>query len=130
MITKLNDKKDIPNYFTTINSKIFDKDEPIEDLDQVKKLTIWLNNNIKGGKGLSEPSESALKMMLAGNGGVCSDLVQVFNNFCVINNIQVREWGVTRAPFDNSFGGHSFNEVFSEKLDKWVLVDVSNCINF
>ena len=43
--------------------------------------------------GLSVPSEEALKIMLAGKGGVCSDMVQIFNNFCVINDIKVREWG-------------------------------------
>lgn len=68
--------------------------------------------------------------MISGLGGVCSDMAQIFNNFCVINNIKVREWGTTSAPFNKKFGGHSFNEVFISELDKWVLIDVSYNIFF
>lgn len=127
---KSNRKKDIPKYFSEVNKDIFKEGKPHDEIEIVKQITIWMNDNIKGGRGLSEPSEKALKMMISGEGGVCSDMVQVFNNFCVINDIQVREWGVTRAPFNTSFGGHSFNEIFSEKLNKWVLVDVSASIMF
>ena len=98
----VNNKEDIPKHFEEINSIIFEDGKPDSDLDLVKKLCSWLQNNIKGGKGLSYPSEEALKIMLAGKGGVCSDMVQVFNNFCVINDIKVREWGVTRAPFNKA----------------------------
>jgi hypothetical protein len=126
-----NNKVDIPEFYKVVNKRIFeDYQDTSTDLDVVKKLSNWLQEHIKGGPGLSEPSEKALKMMLDGKGGVCSDLVQVFNNFCVLNNIQVREWGVTRAPFNKAFGGHSFNEVFSKKLDKWVLIDVSWSVMF
>ncbi|WP_431135851.1 transglutaminase domain-containing protein [Psychroserpens mesophilus] len=125
-----NSKNDIPTYFQKVNNIIFETKKPEEDLEVVKHIAIWMHRNIKGGRGLSEPSEKALKMMINGDGGVCSDMVQVFNNFCIINDIQVREWGVTRAPFNKSFGGHSFNEVFCKKLDKWVLIDVSASILF
>src|SRR5690606_729262 len=47
------------------------------------------------------------------------------NNFCVINDIQVREWGTTSAPFNRVNGGHSFNEVYITEFQKWVLVDAS-----
>jgi hypothetical protein len=52
-------------------------------------------------------------------------MVQVFNNFCVINDISVREWGTTSAPFNRTNGGHSFNEVYIEELQKWLLIDPS-----
>jgi hypothetical protein len=125
-----NRKKDIPEYYTEINNVIFKDGKPVSDLELVKNLSSWLENNIKGGPGLSVPSEEALKIMLSGKGGVCSDKVQVFNNFCVINDIKVREWGVTRAPFNRDYGGHSFNEVFIKELNKWVMVDVSYCSLF
>lgn len=125
-----NKKNDIPAYFFEVNNEIFKANKPKEDLEIVKQIAIWLQKNIKGGRGLSEPSEKALRMMINGEGGVCSDMVQVFNNFCIINDIQVREWGVTRAPFNKSFGGHSFNEVFCSKLNKWVLIDVSASMLF
>ncbi|MCK8479546.1 transglutaminase-like domain-containing protein [Psychroserpens algicola] len=126
----VNDKADIPEYFHQVNTSVFSDGKPDTDLEVVKKLSNWLANNIKGGPGLSVPSDEALKIMLEGKGGVCSDIVQVFNNFCVINGIKVREWGVTRAPFNKEYGGHSFNEVFCEELNKWVLIDVSYCTLF
>jgi len=126
----VNSKEDIPSHFLEINNIVFQDGKPDADLDLVMKLCSWLFNNIKGGQGLSVPSEEALKIMLAGKGGVCSDMVQVFNNFCVINDIKVREWGVTRAPFNRDYGGHSFNEVFIKELNKWVMIDVSYCCLF
>ncbi|WP_456439226.1 hypothetical protein [Psychroserpens sp.] len=127
---KTNSKTSIPVVFKETNDIIFKDGVPDEDLEIVKQIGVWMHSNIKGGRGLSEPSEKALKMMINGEGGVCSDMVQVFNNFCVINDLQVREWGVTRAPFDMAFGGHSFNEVFCNKLNKWVLIDVSASMLF
>lgn len=125
-----NEIKDIPDYFNEVNAIIFKDGRPTNDFDLVKQLSIWLQNNIKGGPGLSEPSEEALRIMLSGKGGVCSDMAQVFNNFCVINNIQVREWGNTRAPFSKAYGGHSFNEFFCKSLNKWILIDVSYSLFF
>ena len=121
----LNKKSDIPIYYHTVNSEIFKAGKPESDLMVVKELVIWLVVNSKVGPGLSEPSDKALETLLHGAGGVCSDMAQVFNNFCVINDIHVREWGTTSAPFNRANGGHSFNEVFVEELQKWVLVDPS-----
>lgn len=121
----VNSKNDIPQYFYEINDLIFLDGLPASDLDQIKILSTWLVTHIKGGPGLSVPSEEALRIMLSGKGGVCSDMAQVFNNFCVINNILVREWGSTRAPYEKAYGGHSYNEVYINELSQWVLIDVS-----
>ncbi|PWK18608.1 transglutaminase-like domain-containing protein [Xanthomarina spongicola] len=126
----INEKKEIPKYFYEINDLVFLDGLPSSDLERVKKLNKWLVKHIKGGPGLSVPSEEALKIMLAGKGGVCSDMAQIFNNFCVINDIQVREWGSTRAPYEEEYGGHSYNEVYIKELNKWVFVDVSYGIMF
>lgn len=125
-----NQVKDIPDYFNEVNDIIFKEGKPENDFDLVKQLSVWLQNNIKGGPGLSEPSAGALRIMLSGKGGVCSDMAQVFNNFCVINGIKVREWGNTRAPFSKEYGGHSYNEFFSRTLNKWILIDVSYSLLF
>lgn len=122
-----NPKADIPAYFHEINTRIFPSEKPKDILDLVLQLSIWLQQHIKGGPGLSYASEEVLRKMLLGEGGVCSDRVQVFNNFCVINDVKVREWGVTGIPFDKSYGGHSFNEVFIPSMNKWIAVDVSYC---
>jgi hypothetical protein len=126
----VNNKNDIPKYYYEINDIVFLDGRPTSDLGLVIKLNKWLVEHIKGGPGLSVPSEEALKIMLDGKGGVCSDMAQIFNNFCVINDIQVKEWGSTRAPFEKDYGGHSYNEVFIKELDKWILIDVSYGIIF
>jgi hypothetical protein len=40
-----------------------------------------LRNNIKGGTGLGKSSKPPLQKMINGEGGVCSDFAQVYNNF-------------------------------------------------
>ncbi|MCX7549383.1 transglutaminase domain-containing protein [Xanthomarina sp. F2636L] len=120
-----NKKEEIPGYFQEMNAKIFKDGQPDSDLELVKHLVSWLYAHTRVGPGLSEPSDIALKTMVYGKGGVCSDMVQIFNNFCVINDIQVREWGTTSAPFNRENGGHSFNEVYITELQKWLLIDPS-----
>lgn len=127
---KFNSKAEIPSCFYEVNTEIFKNGKPNNDLEVVIQLATWLRKHIKGGSGLSEASDIALKKMLAGKGGVCSDMVQIFNNFCVLNDIQVREWGITSIPFDRTYGGHSFNEVYLKSVGRWVLVDVSKCLFF
>jgi len=127
---QFNSKADIPSIFFEVNNAIFVNGRPVSDLECIKQLGIWLQDHIKGGKGLSEPSGNALQLMLDGKGGVCSDVAQIFNNFCVINDVHVREWGTTKAPFDINYGGHSFNEVFCNDFNAWVMIDVYYCLLF
>ena len=125
-----NPKDKIPKHFYAINDKIFSDSSSGTDLDKAKQIAIWLRENIRGGRGLSLASDEALKEMIAGNGGVCSDMSQIFNNFCVINDIKVREWGITIIPFDKKFGGHATNEIYCSDLGKWIMMDVSKSILF
>lgn len=120
-----NKKEDIPRCFYEVNAQVFKQGRPRSDFELIKQLVSWLNAHTRMGPGLSEPSDKVLKTMLYEKGGVCSDMVQIFNNFCVINNIQVREWGTTSTPFNKDNGGHSFNEVFIKEWQKWVLIDPS-----
>ena len=125
-----NPKADIPPIYFEINKRIFDGVTLNANLDKAKHISRWLRKHIKGGPGLSLPSDLALSAMLEGKGGVCSDMSQVYNNFCVINDIPVKEWGITVIPFDKKYGGHAANEIFSKELNKWILIDVSRCITF
>ena len=127
---KINKKKDIPKVFYETNEMIFCDSKPKTDLEKAKKICLWLQDYLKAGPGLSETSKRTLEEMLAGKGGVCSDMSQIFNNFCLINDIQVREWGVTRGPFDKTYGGHSFNEIYCNEFKKWVLFDSYWCLFF
>ncbi|WP_242086040.1 transglutaminase-like domain-containing protein [Aestuariivivens sediminis] len=126
----INEKQAIPKSFSIVSTLILKDKRGLNDFDTVLELARWLRTNIKGGRGLSLSSEKALEMMLAGEGGVCSDMAQIFNNFCVVNDIEVREWGITSFPFNSEFGGHAFNEFYSKALGKWVLIDVSKTLLF
>jgi hypothetical protein len=128
----INKKKDIPSLYFELNQSIFGKkNKNRTDLKKAKKIAKWLINNIKGGPGLGKSSQNVLIKMLKGEGGVCSDLAQVFNNFCVINDIKVKEWGLKIETKDSNLkGGHSFNEIFSSELGKWIIIDVSKSILF
>lgn len=125
-----NTKAVMPSFFYEINDKILENENPGTDIEKAKCIALWLKKHIKGGKGLSLASDEALKAMINGKGGVCSDMSQIFNNFCVINDIKVREWGITIIPFDKKYGGHATNEIFSKELGKWILIDISKCILF
>lgn len=121
----LNTKEDIPANFHEVNALIFKEGKPETDYGIIERLVNYLSEHTRVGPGLSEHSARVLDTMLYGKGGVCSDMAQIFNNFCVVNNIPVREWGTTSAPFNRANGGHSFNEVYLRDLKKWVLIDAS-----
>ena len=128
----INKTADIPQIYFELNPFIFEKTKvALSDLDKAKQIAIWLRNNCKGGPGLGKSSTLALRKMIDGKGGVCSDFSQVFNNFCVINNLKVKEWGLKIQSNDPSIkGGHSFNEIYSKEFQKWILIDVSKSILF
>lgn len=124
-----NPVESIPKIYQDTNALIF-QDEPkdLNDFDKALKIARWLRDNIKGGKGLGVSSDKALEYMLAGGFGVCSDFCQIFNNFCVINHIKVREWGLKKIGSD--IDGHALNEFYAEELDQWIALDVSKSIYF
>ncbi|WP_100208557.1 hypothetical protein [Flavobacterium frigoris] len=128
----INSKNEIPSIYYEINQSIFtDGNEVLTDLKKAIKIAKWLRNNIKGGPGLGNSSAIALQKMINGEGGVCSDFAQVYNNFCVINDLKVKEWGL-KIITDNpqTLGGHSFNAIYSKELQKWIIIDVAKCICF
>lgn len=125
---QINSTDDIPEIFMRINQKI-----PVaagaDPHDKAISIAVFLRSNIKGGTGLGLSSDKSLEKMLAGKGGVCSDFSQVFNLFCLLHNIKVREWGMVEK-FYNPQHGHTFNEVYSEKTKKWLVIDVKNNLIF
>ena len=125
-----NTVNDIPEKFKVTNAQIFESGIPNSDLERCKYIAIWVCQHLMKGPGLSESSDDALNIMLSGKGGICSDMAQVFNNYCVLNGIKVREWGVIRIPLDDTYGGHAYNEIYSKEHDKWVLFDAFWCVYF
>ena len=124
-----NNNKSIPKIYHDCNYKIFtESDSLYTDYEKVIKIACWLRNNTIGGPGLGFHSTKTLDMMIYVTNCVCSDFAQVFNYFCVINDIQVREWGLNNVFFNDN--GHSINEVYCKELKKWILIDVSRSILF
>lgn len=128
----LNQKTNIPPLFFEINNLIFNgASKDLSDFEKATKIAIWLKNNVKGGPGLGKSSATALQKMINGEGGVCSDFSQIYSNFCVINDIKVKEWGMKSLSNNPSVsGGHSFNEVYCKELQKWIMIDVAKSIFF
>jgi hypothetical protein len=123
-----NSKKDIPEIYLEENRKIQERLMG-DTFEKVMQLADYLKANYTGGRGLGLSSEDTLKIMKECKGGVCSDYSQVFINFCILNDIKVREWGTHDTVYENKMG-HVFNEVYIPELSKWVCVDVSKCIYF
>ena len=128
----LNKKTNIPPLFFEVNNLIFTcANEDMDDFEKAVKIAIWLKKNVKGGPGLGKSSAMALQKMINGEGGVCSDFSQIYSNFCVINDIKVKEWGMKSLSKDsNVSGGHSFNEVYCKELQKWIMIDVAKSVLF
>lgn len=128
----INKKDKISRLFFETNNLIFsDKTKELDEFEKAKTISIWLRNNIKGGPGLGKSSTTALIKMMKGEGGVCSDISQIFSNFCVINDIKVKEWGVKSLSSDPRVaGGHSFNEIYCHTFQKWIMIDPTKAILF
>jgi hypothetical protein len=118
----------IPNLYFETNAKI-NLDVLQDELDRALTIGTYLRNTIKGGTGIGLSSEKTLATMLASQGGVCSDFSQIFNIFCFINGIKVKEWGSVDSMYNPKFG-HSFNEIYSTKHQKWIAIDIHKSIVF
>ena len=117
----INKKDDVAPVYFEINSQI-PFEHGMDGFEKTLLMSNWLRHRIKGGRGLGVASDQALRMMLAGEGGICSDYSQMLNVFCLVNDIRVREWG-TVEKFYNPMHGHNYNEVYSEKFGKWIAID-------
>ncbi len=119
-----NSKEDIHPIFFEDNP-ITDSEQNLSTLVKVIKIAEHFNTFFKKGRGLGLASDDSYITMRYKQGGVCSDFAQVFINFCIINDIKIREWGI-KGGTQSVIGGHSFNEFWSEELKKWILIDVYN----
>lgn len=118
----INSKEDVPQLYFEVNSQI--PFEPgIDAFEKAIAIATYLRTHIVGGPGLSLSSEKTLRAMIDGKGGVCNDFSQIFNNFCVINDIKVKEWNCVHSFFTTEYG-HTFNEIFHPERNKWVTIDV------
>lgn len=124
----INDINDIPGIYFEINRSI-ELNSKEGEFEQALVIAAYLRKNFKGGKGLGLSSSVTLEKMINGQGGVCSDFSLIFNIFCFINGIKVKEWGCVDRLYKSRFG-HTFNEIYSSKLEKWIAVDCHKGIYF
>ncbi len=124
----LNAPQDIPELYSRINSQI-PLNAEMDEFEKAIAISTYLRTHVKGGPGLSLSSEKTLEGMLEGRGGVCNDFSQVFNNFCVINNIKVKEWNCVDRFYLTQYG-HTFNEIYVPRLQKWIAIDVHQSFYF
>ena len=117
----LNFKKDVAPLFSSTLSEI----DLLNKSDFEKSLSIakFLVQKISGGPGLGLSSDAALHKMLTDKAGVCSDFSQIYNVFCLLADVKVREYGVVEKFYNPQFG-HTFNEIYSTQLGKWIMIDV------
>ncbi len=123
-----NNLSDIPQHYFDVSAQMAIP-EQADPFDKAMAIAAYLRTHIKGGRGLGYASDKALRMMLDGQGGVCSDFSQVFNNFCLVNDVRVKEWGCIDRFFNARFA-HTFNEVYCPRHQKWIAMDVQHCFYF
>jgi hypothetical protein len=128
----VNHKYDIaPIYFQLNRLILAQLTADLSDFEKAKEIAKWLRNNIKRVPVFGKSSNSALRKIIIGKRETRYDFSQVYNNFCVINDLQVKEWGSKILSKNQMIhGGHLFNEVYSREFKKWILIDVSKSIYF
>lgn len=99
-------------------------------LEKALYMATYLKGKYPGGtKSLGYSSAETLYTLQTKPEGTCGDYSQIFINFCIINNIKVREWGVHDAVYKNVVG-HVFNEVFLPEQNQWMCIDLHFAIYF
>ncbi|HLA55968.1 MAG TPA: transglutaminase domain-containing protein [Flavobacterium sp.] len=124
----INLKEDVHPLFFEVNNDIMLLPQ-MDEFEKAISIAIHLRKKIKGGRGLGYSSDKSLRYMLDGKGGVCSDFSQIFNVFCLINDVRVREWGAVDRFYKVRYG-HTFNEIYSKRFKKWILIDIGKNIYF
>lgn len=118
----------VPQLFFEVNEKI-KVNSAAGEYDKAIQIATYLRLHFKGGRGLGLSSRKTLEKMIAEEGGVCSDFSQIFNYFCLINDIKVREWGCIDKIYKPKYG-HTFSEIYSSGKQKWIAIDVHKGIVF
>lgn len=125
---EFNKVADVPDYFLKINQEIAIH-QHTDELQKAQQIGIYLRIQCKPGPAIGLSPEATLKKMLHGQGGVCSDFSEIFNLFCLLNDIKVREWGCIDKFYKTKYG-HSFNEIYSSTFKKWIAIDIHKGILF
>ncbi len=123
-----NSINDVPEKFTEILREM-GLDPADDSFERALAISRFIRRRVQGGPGIGLSSEVTLTRMLTQKAGICSDYAQIFNLFCLAEGIRVREWGCVETFYKPVYG-HSFSEVYSEKMSKWVMLDVGKNLFF
>ncbi|HEX9979367.1 MAG TPA: transglutaminase-like domain-containing protein [Flavobacterium sp.] len=122
-----NNISEVPDIFFKVNNEIVFPDG--DEFSKALTIARFLRDRVPVGPSASLSSAKTLEQMLYGKGGVCNDFSQVFNIFCLINNIRVKEWNCVDRLYKTRYG-HTFNEIFVPQLNYWVAIDIHKGIYF
>ncbi|MGB5104084.1 MAG: transglutaminase-like domain-containing protein [Steroidobacteraceae bacterium] len=105
-----------------------DAGPPLAGLD----LALAIARHLMGApKRVGGPIQSGLAVAYTGitqrGRGYCADFTQVFSGLAVAAGLPVRTWSIS---FESFGAGHAFNEIYDERLGKWVLVDSFHSLYF
>lgn len=125
---QINDPKDICRLYFEVNSQI-EIDANADEFEKALQIARFLRMKIPVGPALSLSSQKTLEAVMQGKGAVCSDFSLIFNIFCLINNIKVKEWNCVDRFYKSNYG-HNFNEIYSSRLKKWIAVDAHMGVYF
>lgn len=115
-----NAQSSVPKLYIRENENIeFENDLTFEKGCEIVK---YIKSGDRKMKGPGYASSEILKAMKDNRGTISKDFSTLFINFCILNNIKVREWNVTENL--NSSLNHVFNEIYCSEYDKWILIDV------
>jgi hypothetical protein len=116
-------------YFSQVWSSVSPPQSPLPEDNLARGISI-AQHLMSGVKRSESPIRSDLetthRAIVIGR-GYCADFAKVFNAVALAGAVPVRQWGFSF----NAFGsGHTFNEIFDLRLNKWVLIDSFHSLYF
>ncbi len=90
---------------------------------QIESAIRALHKQRFSGKAIRKDLETTWALIEKSGRGYCADYSKLFNAMMLAADIPVREWALGHENFGS---GHTFNEVYLERLGKWVFVDAFN----
>jgi hypothetical protein len=112
----------VPPEFIAIAHTVLNKDTSSQsNWDRALHIARHLAQGPGIGTGIQSNTLDTYRTIMTKKQGWCSDYTQVFNGIAIAAGIPVREWGMS---FDGFSGrGHAFNEVYDDRLGKWIFID-------
>ena len=96
-----------------------------DNFDKALAIAGHLRESRGDGEGIHADTVTAYLAIRNQHTGYCADFTQVFTGLAYGARVPVREWAISWRDWGK---GHSFNEIFEPRLDKWILIDSFNSL--